>query len=222
MGDFKKTIQQELMNNRQKYVADKCFFRRRWWNCKFYERYLSHESHREQIDRKGKKEIPSKRELFEAKPKGRFSLGKAYPVAYFSEDLKLAWEEVTAEFREDKNRTYNKRREYYAGKHDPTPDEMGGNVGVEISSTSSLLNLYPNSPLALFVEEQHPCFIKKVLLGIEYGETQQIAKIAHENNFDGIVYKSARSFKDDNLIDTNIVMFNNHKVDICWPLPNTG
>lgn len=220
MDDFAQTFQSELINNSQKYKVDDSFLRKRWWNCKFYKRKLPFESDKEQIDTKDNKEIPIERKLFDTKPNGRFSLGNAHKVAYFSEDLTIAWEEITKEFREELNRTHEKRQEYYGHKYDPTPELMGSNLGVKISESSLLLNLYPTGALALLLEKLHPGFIEDVLLGTNYAMTQVIAKIAHQNGFDGIIYKSARSFKDDNLIDTNLVMFNSEKVNICWPLFN--
>lgn len=200
-------LRAELCLNGPEYCTDQSFFKKTWWNARFYN-----------LD----EYPPEERVLFEVKPRGRFGLpNKA--IAYFGEVPELTWEEITPEFRDHHDRTEKKREAYYAGDEDanPTQGKIGCNIGVKIDPNGNFLNLYFKGPLSLFIETKYPGFIDNILLGetvSAYGATQEIAEIAYKAGFEGILYKSVRSF--DDWIDTNIVIFEPNRAEVCWVANN--
>lgn len=115
-----------------------------WVNNKYYKRNLDNESGCvEQVDLKGEREIPYKRELFRLRST-RFAIPN-HPVMYCSNGFSINCVETMDELRFDENLSWDKLSRYFNGETDPTPDLKGYPMKVKISDKALILDLINQS-----------------------------------------------------------------------------
>ncbi len=161
-------------------------------------------------------EIPYKRKLFYKSRTRRFSLGDLGPVAYFSEDFATNCCETIKPFRSDENLHFPRIQGYLQGKTNPEPDKFYYPISVRISDKAVILDVSRReNPLFEAIVKIGPWattqdFIDSIIMNRDDSvikETQALAIAAHNNDFDGLIYKSVRAPLDVVLPEHNLVMF---------------
>jgi len=185
-----------------------------WWNNKYYKRNPQNDGSVEQIDEKGRREIPYDRKLFWPST-GRFSLDSE-PVAYFSNDFALNCCEAIEQYRE-KELSWEELNIYLNGYYDPTPELYGYPISIRLTPTASIFDLNNESFSffdALAKVAHYPskeAVLKNGILSKDqraYPLTQGISMAVRDRGFDGLSYKSVRAPIGISLPSRNLVIFN--------------
>jgi len=186
-----------------------------WWNNKCYKiNQNENDGCKEQLLKRGEKEVPFNREIFK-RSHARFGLG-GQPVAYFSNDFALNCCEMIEQLRDCENLQWDELKAYLNGKTNPTPNLMWHPISVLISEDALILDLMDNSISFLELLAKKGSWKSKEHLMDEvvlnrsssaYRKTQEISKAASENGFQGVCYQSVRTPKDVVLPDRNLVVF---------------
>lgn len=222
------TLWYRIFEEFHQYGPNRDLFDQEWCHMKFYIRKDVEEENNGSSSQELKikdriiSEMPNSRSLFYVSS-GRFSLPNI-PVAYFSDWL-TATVESSLSFRNNENLKSADLNKYCKGSFDPGP---------ETNKTCGYPNVYSISPDAKLLDLRNHTnkFFKVVacqsICGFYdlyenvvmnkseacYGKTQAVAKVAFENNFDGIIYQSVRMPRDGeyNYIGgENIALFNKSK-----------